>query len=285
MLIGRAQTPVGLSYGLIEDDLFKLIEGNPFDGIERATGEYRLSDVQLVSPVNPRHTLIMMDGYIHPYKIGQPIPEHIDARFNGDFVMPEGSRPDVDPYLFPKVVVDPGGMDDPIYMPHGYEDPLIMEPEIAVVIGKKVKGISVEDAWDAVLGFTCFNDVTLAAYLPRQPKVAHMAYGDLFTCKCADTITTIGPWIQTDITEADLDAGLLIEGAVNGETLCTGNTRNRKWTIAQDIAYASRYKTLYPGDVISLGASSMPPILSPGDTVEVTVQRIGTLRNTVRAYE
>jgi 2-keto-4-pentenoate hydratase/2-oxohepta-3-ene-1,7-dioic acid hydratase in catechol pathway len=273
MLIGRATTPTGPSYGIVEDGTFQLIHGTPFDNIERATGSYPLSEVRLIAPVNPTVFLIMMGGYFWP----EPVPA-----FNGDYVPPTGTtRPDHDPYLYPKTNVSPCGMDDVIVRPPNYAGNLIMEAELAVVIGKKVKGISVEDAMDAVLGFTIFNDITFADFLPRQPAVQHLAFGDLYQCKCADTAASVGPYIRTGITEADIDAGLLIQGRCNGELAMSGNTRNLKYGISQTISYAARYRTLHPGDLISFGASSRSPLLNAGDAIEIEIDGLGALRNTV----
>lgn len=277
MLIARAITPAGLSYGVVEGDAFKMMRRDPYDGVELATGSFALSDVKLTAPVSPVTFLIMMGGFIRPEK------GSADPHFNGDFVQPDGwSRPDIDPYLFPKAVVAPCGMDDEVVRPPNLPGPLLLEPEIAVVIGRKVRGISVDDAMSAVLGFTNFNDVTVGEFLPGRPAVQHLAFGDLFQAKCADTAASVGPYIRTDLTEKDIDAGLAIEGRLNGEVRVTGNTRNLKFGISQTISYASRYRTLYPGDVIAFGTPATPPEIEIGDVMEVEVEGLGTLRNTLR---
>jgi 2-keto-4-pentenoate hydratase/2-oxohepta-3-ene-1,7-dioic acid hydratase in catechol pathway len=277
VLIARAVTPAGLSYGVVEGDTFKLIRGEPFGEIELATGSFALSEVKLTAPVSPVVFLIMMAGFIRP-EPGTGNPSML-----GDFVQPPGStRPDIDPYLYPKSVVSPCGPDDDVVRQQDLPGPLYIEPELAVVIGRKIKAISEEDAMSAVLGFTNFNDVTMGDFLPRRPRVQHLAFGDLFQAKCADTSASVGPYIRTDLTEEQIDAGLLIQGRINGDVRVTGNTRNLKYGISQTVSYASRYRTLYPGDVISFGTPATPPEVDIGDTMEVEIEGLRTLRNTLR---
>jgi len=262
---------------VVDGDTFQLIHGDPFAGIDLATGSFSLSEVKLVAPVSPVVFLIMMAGFIRPE------PGTYDPHLLGDFVQPEGStRPDIDPYLFPKSVVSPCGTGDDVPRPPDSAGPVLIEPELAVVIGRKVKGISVDEAMGAVLGFTNFNDVTLGDFLPRRPRVEHLAFGDLFQAKCADSAASVGPYIRTDLTEKEIDAGLAIQGRINGKVCVTGNTRNLKYGISQTISYASRHRTLYPGDVISFGTPATPTEVQVGDVMEVEVEGLGTLRNTLR---
>ena len=145
------------------------------------------------------------------------------------------------------------------------------EGEIAVVIGRRIKRATPEEARAAVLGVTCANDVT-ARDLQRQDPCFSRA-------KSFDTFCPLGPAI---LTGADLE-DLEVVTRVNGEERQRGHTRDMTWGIVDLVVYASRMMTLEPGDVLLTGTPAGVGPLVDGDQVEVEVSGVGVLRNPVEA--
>jgi 2-keto-4-pentenoate hydratase/2-oxohepta-3-ene-1,7-dioic acid hydratase in catechol pathway len=192
--------------------------------------------------------------------------------------LPDGvDRVDEEPWLFPKLTPEIGGADAVVAMPAEIES-LWVEVELAIVIGRRVRSASLEEAREAICGFTCMNDVTAAdfqfediATMRRSPVL------DIFRSKSVDTFAALGPCIRTDITEEDVAAGLRLTTHVNGELVGEGNTRRHKFSVSRWVSFVSAYTTLQPGDVISLG-TPCPCDVSPGDIAELGVEGIGSLR-------
>jgi 2-keto-4-pentenoate hydratase/2-oxohepta-3-ene-1,7-dioic acid hydratase in catechol pathway len=151
------------------------------------------------------------------------------------------------------------------------------EAELAVVIGREARNVSVGDALDHVLGYSCLNDVSARDLQTRD--------GQWTRAKGLDTFCPMGPWLMT--ADEIPDPGVLrIRCRVNGETRQDASTAELVHGVAKLIAYCSRTFTLEPGDVIAtgtpggVGAFRDPPVfLADGDVVEVEIDRIGTLRN------
>jgi 2-keto-4-pentenoate hydratase/2-oxohepta-3-ene-1,7-dioic acid hydratase in catechol pathway len=148
-----------------------------------------------------------------------------------------------------------------------------VEPELAIVIGRETYRTSVEDARDAIFGYTVFNDVTAREFLHGQK--------DYFRAKCNETFASMGPWINTALSEDDVMAGLDVECRVNGEVRVRSNTRSLRFSPSDVVSAVSMHTMLRPGDVIALGCPPPPPRATPGDSVELEIEGIGTLHNTV----
>ncbi|NUP01724.1 MAG: fumarylacetoacetate hydrolase family protein [Nonomuraea sp.] len=154
------------------------------------------------------------------------------------------------------------------------------EAELAVVIGRTARDVPVERALEHVFGYTAANDLSA--------RDAQFADGQWFRGKNYDGFCPLGPWIVTPDELADPQA-LAVTARVNGRTLQDGSTKDMIFGVAEVIAYLSGYMTLFPGDVIAtgtphgVGMGRTPQLwLGDGDVVEVEVEGIGTLRNTVR---
>jgi len=167
---------------------------------------------------------------------------------------------------------------EPIVIPAGIEQ-VDYEAELAAVIGARVKGVSVENALEAVAGYTCLNDVSA--------RVLQFADGQWTRAKSLDTFCPIGPRVVPREEIGDPQS-LRIRCRVNGETLQDASTGDMVFGVAELIAYVSETITLEPGDVIATGT---PPgvafgrpdgrYLQGGDTVEVEIERIGVLTSPV----
>jgi 2-keto-4-pentenoate hydratase/2-oxohepta-3-ene-1,7-dioic acid hydratase in catechol pathway len=169
---------------------------------------------------------------------------------------------------------------EPIVIPAGVEQ-VDYEAELAAVIGTRVKRVSVENALEAVEGYTCLNDVSA--------RVLQFADGQWTRAKSLDTFGPIGPRVVPRDEVGDPQS-LRIQCRVNGETVQDGSTADMIFGVAELVAYVSETITLEPGDVIATGT---PPgvafgrpdgrYLQPGDTVEVEIERVGVLANPVVA--
>lgn len=179
-----------------------------------------------------------------------------------------GNAVPVEPIIFlkpPSAVNSPGGT---IVLPKQSQR-VEFEGELAVVIGREARNISAADWRDFVHGFTCANDVTAR---DLQKKDVQFTRGKSF-----DTFCPIGPWIETDLDPSSLR----LVTRVNGEVRQDGNTGQMVFPVPVILEFISSIMTLFPGDVILTGTPAGVGPLAPGDTVEVEIEGIGTLRNVV----
>lgn len=143
------------------------------------------------------------------------------------------------------------------------------EAEMAIVIGRKARHLAEAEAAGAILGYTCFNDVTARELQDREIQFTR--------AKGFDTFAPFGPWIETDLDPSDL----AITGSVNGKIRQSSRTRELIFPPAFLVAFLSRVMTLFPGDLIATGTPAGIGPLAPGDRVDVTIEGIGTLSNSV----
>jgi fumarylacetoacetate (FAA) hydrolase len=182
------------------------------------------------------------------------------------------------------------GDGDPVWVPQGIQA-LDYELELACVISKPARDLPADDtAMDCVAGFTIMND-----WSARDLQRAEMAVG-LGPSKSKDFATSLGPHLVPldDLHDYFRDGRLHLDmtARVNGRELSRGNAGTMYWTWPQLLAHASRDTELRPGDVLGSGTVGTGCILEltpeavggwlkPGDVVELTIERIGTLRNHV----
>ena len=193
------------------------------------------------------------------YKDGQEAPPNMSLfiRFPGSFT----------------------GADQPLIRPP--ETPqLDYEGEIAIVIGKGGRRIPQADAYDHIAALTLCNEGTIRDWV-RHAKF-NVTQG-----KNWDNSGAIGPWLVPFTDAAQLDDAQ-IETRVNGEVRQSDSLNRMMFPIREEIAYISTFTTLVPGDIIITGTPTgagarfdPPKYLVPGDVIEVEVNGIGTLRNTV----
>lgn len=182
------------------------------------------------------------------------------------------------------------GHDEPLQYPH-YTQALDYELEIAAVIGKPGKNLTPEQAADHIFGFTIFND-----WSARDVQMFEMQAG-LGPAKGKDFASSLGPCIVTLDELQDRATArpgvyhLAMSARINGKTTAQGNFADIYWSFGEILARISQEVTLYPGEVIGSGTvgtgcllettRAQGPWLQPGDVVELEIERIGILRNTV----
>jgi 2-keto-4-pentenoate hydratase/2-oxohepta-3-ene-1,7-dioic acid hydratase in catechol pathway len=165
----------------------------------------------------------------------------------------------------PTAVIGPE--DNIIYPPSSKR--VDFECELGVVISKKASRVPVKDWEKYVIGYTCLNDVTARDLQSKD--------GQWTRAKSFDTFAPIGPCIETDLDPSKL----AIETWLNGEVKQQGNTADLIFAVPELVSFVSNVMTLLPGDVIATGTPSGIGPMQPGDTVEIRIENIGTLRNHV----
>ena len=145
-----------------------------------------------------------------------------------------------------------------------------VEGELAVVIGRDTEGITVDTAFDYLLGYTVVNDVTNVDRNTVDEKN--------FEGKGGHGYTPIGPWIETELNNPEQ---VVITVTVNGTVKAASGTFNLPSTVAESITYVARWVPLGPGDVIMSGSPNTFVAVTAGDEVEITLPGIGSLTNRV----
>jgi 2-keto-4-pentenoate hydratase/2-oxohepta-3-ene-1,7-dioic acid hydratase in catechol pathway len=238
------------------------MEGDPF-GNNRVTQE-SASITKILAPVAPVMIWCIGQNYCqHAAEVGMS---------SGDY-----------PVLFAKganTLQDPGA---PIAIPtRAGTAELDYEGELVVIIGKACKDVSREHALEYVAGYTCGNDVSARDWQLKK--------GGSQWCrgKSFDTFAPIGPCLMTPASIPDPN-GLAIQTTVNGRVMQDGNTRDMVRDVPALIEFLSQSTTLLPGTAIftgtphGVGMAQKPPLwLKDGDVVSITIEKIGTLTNTVR---
>jgi 2-keto-4-pentenoate hydratase/2-oxohepta-3-ene-1,7-dioic acid hydratase in catechol pathway len=226
------------------------LEGSPFQEFLRSEADIPLSSVRLLPPVQPSKII----------GVGRNFAAH--AREH-EVEVPE------QPLLFFKPPSSIIGPDDPILLPPQSKQ-VEHEAELAVIISRRGRHISVREAEDYILGYTIANDVTAR---DLQRKDNQWTRGKGF-----DTFCPIGPWIETEFDPSDA----VITCRVNGEIRQMGSTRDMVFSIAQLITFASSFMTLEPGDLLLTGTPAGVSPLQPDDVVEIQIEGLGILKNPVK---
>jgi 2-keto-4-pentenoate hydratase/2-oxohepta-3-ene-1,7-dioic acid hydratase in catechol pathway len=212
-----------------------------------------LSAADLLPPVTPSKIVCVGRNYRdHAKELGNEVP--------------------TEPLLFfkpPSSLLKPGGV---IQIP-SVAARVDFEGELALVIGKRVTKLKPEDdSRQVIRGYTLANDVT-ARDLQKKD-------GQWTRAKGFDTFCPVGPWVSDEVDPA---AGLTIETRVNGELRQQGSTADFIFSIAELLAYITAAITLEPGDLVLTGTPAGVGPLAAGDRVEVSMDGLGVLVNTLQA--
>ncbi|HEY1251762.1 MAG TPA: fumarylacetoacetate hydrolase family protein [Thermoanaerobaculia bacterium] len=179
------------------------------------------------------------------------------------------TAPEDEPMLFLKAPSALIRENEPIVLPPESQR-VDYEGELALVIGRRIKGWPADRWLEALAGVCCANDVTARDLQKKDKQFARS--------KSFDTFCPIGPSVVTGVDPSDL----AIETRVNGAVRQSSRTSAMVFSPQFLVAYVSRMMTLLPGDLILTGTPAGVGPLAPGDVVEVEIERVGVLRNPVR---
>lgn len=230
------------------------LRGHPFSpgkgGVQFSGATFPLHDVRLLAPVLPSKVVAVGRNY-------------------ADHAREMGGEPPAEPVLFLKPSTAVVGHGDPIAYPVKLTQRVDYEGELAVIIGRLCREVPAAQAAEVIFGYTCANDVTARDLQARD--------GQWTRAKGFDTFCPLGPWIETDADPADLE----LTTVVNGEVRQQARTSQLLCDVPALVEYVSTVMTLLPGDVLLTGTPAGVGPLEDGDEVSVTIENVGSLRNTV----
>ncbi len=231
-------------------------EGKKYEGImadESITCgglSYELDDIRILPPAAPTKIVCIGLNYTdHAEELGMKIPD--------------------EPIIFLKPPSSLIGHNSSILVPreNGRVD---YEAELAVIIGTRCKNVSASSAADVIMGYSCFNDVTERTLQKKD--------GQWTRAKSFDTFAPLGPGTVSDIDTSNLR----ITSRVNAELKQDSSTSKMIFSVGELVEFISSIMTLEKGDVISTGTPAGVEQLKRGDIVEVEIEDVGILRNTVK---
>ncbi|TQI66852.1 fumarylacetoacetate hydrolase family protein [Clostridium sp. KNHs216] len=253
MKLIRYQFEEKMEFGSLEEQTVRRLKGDIGSGFSETGETVPLCRVRLLSPVMPGKAVC----------IGLNYKDHIAE---------SGAKTPESPVVFLKpstaVIAPQQEIEYPAISSH-----VDYEGELAIVIGKRAKQVERENAAEYILGYTCANDVSARDYQPAD--------GQWTIAKGFDTFLPLGPCIQTQADPVNLE----IRTYLNGRLVQHSNTSQLLFQPYELVSYLSQVMTLEPGDVILTGTPSGVGPIHPGDAVDVEIEQIGRLTNTVRAAQ
>ncbi len=230
------------------------LRGHPFSpgkgGVQFTGATFPLDDVRLLAPVLPSKVVAVGRNY-------------------ADHAREMGGEAPAEPVLFLKPSTAVVGHGDQIAYPVKLTQRVDYEGELAVIIGRLCREVPAAQAAEVIFGYTCANDVTARDLQARD--------GQWTRAKGFDTFCPLGPWIETDADPADLQ----LTTEVNGEVRQQARTSQLLYDVPALVEFVSTVMTLLPGDVLLTGTPAGVGPLEDGDEVSVTIENVGSLRNTV----
>jgi 2-keto-4-pentenoate hydratase/2-oxohepta-3-ene-1,7-dioic acid hydratase in catechol pathway len=275
-----------------------LLEGEARVGIVTDRGLVDVTDFAADAPTSMRPFLAWIPGNVERFSAGAPAATAVPldevtflpvvpdphaiwcaALTYLSHVREGGDRPVPDyPLFFLRVANSQVGHDQPMLLPR-VSDQLDYEGELAVVIGKRGRHITEEDALSYIAGYSCYNDASVRDWQRHTPQIT--------PGKNFEATGGFGPWLVTQDEFGDPDGHGMVT-RLNGEVMQSARFAELLFSIAYQIHYLSTICTLEIGDVIVTGTSGgvglrrNPPLfMKEGDVIEVEIDGIGTLRNTV----
>ena len=239
------------SFGLIENNIVTVYEGDMFNNPSKTDVRLKVEDVTIVNPCKPSKMIALWNNY-------QSLATEKGL-----------SKPNNPLYLNKAVscIIEQG---DNIIRPKTYTENIFFEGELGIVIGKTCKDVSIECSSEYIFGFTCINDVTAMDLVKKDPT-----FDQWTRSKSYDTFGIFGPCIATDIDPMALS----VKTTVDGEIKQDYNTSDMFFNVYEIVSFLSHDMTLNPGDIIACGTNSgLGPMVS-GETVTVAVSQIGQVVN------
>jgi 2-keto-4-pentenoate hydratase/2-oxohepta-3-ene-1,7-dioic acid hydratase in catechol pathway len=239
------------SFGLIENNIVTVYEGDMFNNPSKTDVRLKVEDVTIVNPCKPSKMIALWNNY-------QSLATEKGL-----------SKPNNPLYLNKAIscIIEQG---DNIIRPKTYTENIFFEGELGIVIGKTCKDVSIEGSSEYIFGFTCINDVTAMDLVKKDPT-----FDQWTRSKSYDTFGIFGPCIATDVDPMALSVKTTVDGQIKQDY----NTSDMFFNVYEIVSFLSHDMTLNPGDIIACGTNSgLGPMVS-GETVTVSVSQIGQVVN------
>lgn len=239
-------------FGTLSDGVIAVHDGDLFDSAASTGQQLELAAVRVLTPTLPGKMIALWNNY-------HELAEKLEL------------APPAEPLYFLKANTSFIASGQTIRRPRSYDGRVVYEGELGIVIGKRAAGVPEAEAPDHIFGYTCINDVTAIDLLNRDPTFPQWARAKSF-----DGFGAFGPVIATDVDPLRSSVRTLL----NGEERQNYQVRDMVFRPARLVSLLSRDMTLMPGDVIACGTSlGVGSMKQPRNTVEVTVDGVGTLTN------
>ncbi|MET0065440.1 MAG: fumarylacetoacetate hydrolase family protein [Candidatus Thiodiazotropha sp.] len=238
-------------FGVLRNDHVAIYEGDMFEDPVPTGGFLPLNDVRMLIPTKPTKLIGLWNNFhSRAQQEGWDRPTHplYFMKANGSFLANGGQ----------------------IQQPSSYAGPVVFEGELGIVIGKACRAVSEQQAERYIFGYTCVNDVTARGLMREDPSFVQWTRAKSF-----DTFGAIGPVIATGLNASSLVVKTLVDGVERQNY----PVDDMFFLPHQIVSRLSHDMTLHPGDVIACGTSVGAGPLSPGCTVEVCIDGIGSLVN------
>ena len=250
----------GVSFGVVEGDgdsglTVAEIDSLPFETVRFTGQRWALADIRLLAPIFSSKVIGVGRNYAdHAAELGNEVPK--------------------EPLIFIKPSTSVIGPNDAIRLPPQSQQ-VEEEAELAVVIGATgARRVDRAGAEKAIFGYTVGNDVTARDLQRKDPQWTR--------AKGFDSFCPIGPWIETELDVSDLEVRCEVGRTPDAmEVRQIGRTKDMVFDVPTLVSYVSHVMTLLPGDIILTGTPAGVSEITSGDTVSVSVQGIGELRNPV----
>ncbi|MGX6604095.1 fumarylacetoacetate hydrolase family protein [Micromonosporaceae bacterium Da 78-11] len=254
----------GVSFGVVEGDgtsglTVAEIGTLPFEAVRYTGQRWALADVRLLAPIFSSKVIGVGRNYAdHAAELGNEVPK--------------------EPLIFIKPSTTVIGPNDAIRLPP-QSNRVEEEAELAVVIGATgARRVDRAGAEKAIFGYTIGNDVTARDLQRSDPQWTR--------AKGFDSFCPIGPWIVTDLDVSDLEIRCEVGRSPDAmEMRQLGRTKDMVFDVPTLVSYVSHVMTLLPGDIILTGTPAGVSQIVPGETVSISIQGIGELRNSVVSLE
>lgn len=249
MKIARYSHNDKIAYGVVEGDMLRPIEGDLFSEFSRTEDKLPLSSVTILAPVQPGKLVCVGLNYkLHAEESGVSIPEEpMLFMCSNSAIIPDGGT----------ILLDSS------------DARIDYEAEIAIIIGQKVRNVTRTEVRSCIFGYTICNDVSNRDYQKKD--------GQFTRAKSFDTYKPLGPWIETDLDPDNVAISLRQNGKIRQQS----NTSDMIFSIDEIVAFVSGIMTLYPEDVIITGTPEGVGPMKAGDSIEIEIEGIGKLTNTV----
>lgn len=240
----------GVSYGLVDAGYIEQLRGPPWLTAEKTGNRVLLANARLLAPVQPSKVFAVGFNYLS-HRGDRELPEH--------------------PPVFLKLPTSITGPGTVIVPPAGAGD-VHYEAELVLVIGKTAKNVPIDSAGDFIFGVTAGNDIS-----ERRWQANDLQW---FRGKATDNFGPVGPAVVTGLDYNDL----LVQSRLNGKVMQSQRTRDFIHDAHAIVSHISQYVTLYPGDAIFTGTPGTTSAMQPGDVIEIEVEGVGTLQNTIGEF-